>query len=376
MASPSSSVAKAHLILDALWARGTPCPFDEVIDVRSPAEYADDHIPGSINLPVLGDAERATVGTIYRGEGAFAAAKVGAAFVSANIAVHLRTHFGGQSKAYKPLIYCWRGGERSSSLATVLARIGWRTTALKGGYKTYRNLVRRELEDLLPRFEYSIVSGATGSGKTRLLHTLAARGAQVLDLEALAGHRGSVLGGWGRQPSQRRFDSLLLSACDGFVPDTPVWVEAESSRIGDVYLPASLWKKMRSAGGIEVRMPFDARVNHLLTEYANLIASPPEFKEKLRLLIPRYGHRQFGVWCLLVDSGEWAGLAASLLAVHYDPAYAVSTARYYPHVTTTETLLDELPEALDCLAQKLYPSAREREGSMRQDHRCVSEPTA
>ncbi len=351
-------MTKAPQILDALWARGSPCPFDEIIDVRSPVEYADDHLPGAVNLPVLDDDERAEVGTIYRRDGAFAAAKIGAAYVSGHIAAHLRSHFDGKGREYRPLIYCWRGGERSSSLATVLARVGWRTTVLAGGYKTYRGHVRRELDALLPRFEYRIVSGATGSGKTRLLYALAARGAQMLDLEGLAGHRGSVLGGCGPQPSQRRFDSLLLSACDAFIPDAPIWIEAESSRIGDVYLPAGLWAKMRSARGIEVRMPLEARVSHLQTEYANLIASPSELKGKLRLLVARYGHRQFEAWCSLADAGEWAGLAASLLAIHYDPAYAASTDRYYPNVTATEVMPDALPETLSALAARLHPVSR------------------
>ena len=197
------------------------------------------------------------------------------------------------------------------------------------------------------------MTGATGTGKTRLLHALAARGAQVLDLEALARHRGSVLGGSGSQPSQKRFDSLLLAVFDRFDPRVPVWVEAESNRIGDVYLPAALWSAMHSAGGIEIRMPVNERVRHLVAEYANLFANPSDLKEKLRRLTPKYGARQIAAWCLSVDAGEWDLLAASLLAIHYDAAYAASTERYFPGVTGAVELPDATAQAVGALAEKL-----------------------
>ena len=345
--------ARAPQILAALWDSAAPCPFDEMIDVRSPGEFADDYLPGAINLPVLNDAQRAEVGTIHRREGSFAAARIGAAYISTNIGAHLVGHFASKSKGYKPLVYCWRGGQRSASIALVLARIGWRTTVLAGGYKTYRAHVLRGLATAPPRFEYRVVTGATGTGKTRLLHALAARGAQVLDLEALAQHRGSVLGGSGAQPSQKRFDSLLLTAFDRFDPRAPVWIEAESNRIGDVYLPAALWTAMRSAGGIEIRMPLDERVRHLVEAYANLFEDPSDLKEKLRRLTPKYGARQIAAWCFLVDARAWYGLAKALLILHYDDSYAASTKRYFPGVTESIELADATAESVGALAEKL-----------------------
>ena len=358
MASLSPPPVRSPQILAALWPRGTACPFDEIVDVRSPAEFADDRIPGAVNLPVLDDTERVEVGTLYRRAGAFEAAKVGAALVSANIARHLGAHFAGRGKDFRPLLYCWRGGQRSASLAHVLAQIGWRTTVLHGGYKTYREHVRRELDSVPAPFEYRIVSGATGSGKTRLLHAMAARGAQVLDLEGLANHRGSVLGRRGPQPSQKGFDSRLLAAFDGFAPETPIWLEAESSRIGDIYLPAALWAKMRAAVGIELRMPREARVSHLLGEYAHLTEDPAELTRKLQSLTPRYGHRQFEAWCRSVEAGDWGALAESLLAIHYDPAYAASTERYFPNVTVAESVGDAGGETMDRLAINLIGRGR------------------
>ncbi len=223
MASPPPAPAvNAPQWLAALWKTGTPCPYDGVIDVRSPGEFAEDHLPGSVNLPVLSDDERIEVGTLYRREGAFAARRAGAALVSRNIGRHLASHFAERPREYRPLVYCWRGGQRSASLATVLAAVGWRVTVLEGGYRTYRAHVLAELDALPRRFAFRLLAGLTGTGKTRLLHRLAARGAQTLDLEGQAGHRGSVLGRLGAQPSQKAFESRLLAALGGLDPRFPV----------------------------------------------------------------------------------------------------------------------------------------------------------
>ncbi len=271
---------------------------------------------------------------------------MGAALVSVNIARHLGEHFAAKAKDYRPLVYCWRGGLRSASLATVLAQVGWRVTVLRGGYKTYRAHVRRELDALPPLFTFRVIGGATGVGKTRLLHALAARGAQVLDLEGLALHRGSILGGGDPQPSQKCFDSHLLTALDRLVPDAPVWVEAESNRIGDVYLPPALWAKLRGAEVVEVQLPTEARVRYLLAEYANLLADPELLKGKLRGLASRHGPRRIESWCQQIDARDWEALVASLLTLHYDPAYASSARRCYPNVTRTVWLVDETPTTI------------------------------
>jgi tRNA 2-selenouridine synthase len=325
-----------------------------VIDVRSPGEFAADHIPGAINLPVLSDAERAAVGTIFHQQGGFPARKVGAADVSVNIAHHLRHHLADKGKDYRPLIYCWRGGQRSASMATVLAQVGWRVTVLRGGYKTYRAHVRRELQALPPLYEFRIVAGPTGAGKTWLLRALAARGAQVLDLEALAGHRGSVLGAVGPQPAQKCFDSHLLVELGRLDPTRPVWVEAESNRVGNLFLPEALWGRLQSANGVQLVVPTGARVRHLLEEYAPLTHCPEELKAKLRRFAPRHGHRQVEAWCNSIDAGAWEAVVASLLAVHYDPAYAASAGRSYPQVTRTVQLPDVSLAALDELAGCLH----------------------
>ena len=336
----------------ALWPRGEVCPFDDILDVRSPAEFALDHLPHAVNLPVLDDAERAQVGTIYRAS-AFEARKIGAALVSANIGRHLAGHFALKDKDYKPFVYCWRGGHRSGSLATVLASVGWRVAVLAGGYKTYRAHVCRELDAVPPLFAYRVLAGATGTGKTRLLHALAARGAQTLDLEALANHRGSLLGDLGPQPSQKAFESRLLDAFQPLDVRRPVWLEAESNRIGNLYLPPVLWACMRAASGVELRVPLAGRVQLLRREYAHLVADAEGLKLRLRPLAARHGLRQVDAWFAMIDAGAWDEFVASLLATHYDPGYAVSARRCFPGVTQVHELPDASPAALEACASLL-----------------------
>ena len=148
--------------------------FDEVIDVRSPSEFALDHVPGAANCPVLDDEERARVGTLYKQVSPFDARKLGAALVSKNIARHLEEHFRGRDRGWRPLVYCWRGGKRSGAMAHVLREIGWDAATLEGGYRSYRREVMAQLEKLPARFRFRVVCGATGSGKSRLLEALAA----------------------------------------------------------------------------------------------------------------------------------------------------------------------------------------------------------
>ncbi|MBY0460354.1 MAG: tRNA 2-selenouridine(34) synthase MnmH, partial [Gemmataceae bacterium] len=314
--------------------------------------------PGAVSLPVLSDDERAEVGTLFHHEGPFVARKVGAALVSANIARHLREHLADKRKDYRPLVYCWRGGQRSGSMALVLAQVGWRVTVLSGGYRTYRAHVRRELDVWPVRFAFKVVSGPTGSGKTRLLGALRACGAQVLDLEGLAGHRGSALGAVGPQPSQKMFDSRLLEALGRLDPARPVWVEAESNRVGDVFLPPALWAGMQSADGVELNLPLPARVSLLLEEYAHFLADADGLKAKLRKFVGRHSAGQVGEWCQNVDAGAWADLAESLLVRHYDPAYTLSARRNFPRVCRPASLPDGASETLLALASNLAAEAR------------------
>lgn len=336
--------------------------YSEIIDVRSESEFAEDHLPGAINLPVLDDVERAKVGTIYKQVSPFEARKVGAAIVARNIAVHLDSHFAAKSKNYHPLVYCWRGGQRSNSIALVLNQIGWQATVLEGGYKTYRTYVREQLEQLPEKFNYQILSGLTGSGKTHILRQLAKRGVQVLDLEGLANHRGSLLGQeWegklSPQPSQKGFESLLMQALQNFDVSKMVWVEAESNKIGQIYLPPSLWQKMKQASCVEVELPIAARIEWLLQEYPHLVTHPDILKRKLEHLKSRYGREKIEDWYCLIDAGKWEALVGDLLLHHYDPAYNKSIGQCYNRVERKLQIVDlstaNVEALLDVLLRQL-----------------------
>ena len=331
--------------------------FDEIIDVRSPAEFAEDHIPGAINLPVLDDAQRAEIGTLHKQASAFAAKLAGAGLVSRNIARHLETHFATKQIAYHPLVYCWRGGNRSGSLTHVLQKIGFRAEALPGGYKTYRRAVREELDTLPAQFRYRVLCGPTGSGKSRLLAALAQAGAQVLDLETLANHRGSLLGllPGTSQPSQKYFDSLLAAALRTLDRERPVYVEAESKKIGNLGVPDALLAAMRLSSRVRLEVPLAARVQLLLEDYAHFLSAPELLASQLQHLAELRGSAVVERWQALIAKRQWTDLVASLLETHYDLAYAKSLERNYPPHADDLVLPLDSPEAgeLALVAQRL-----------------------
>jgi tRNA 2-selenouridine synthase len=301
--------------------------FSAIIDVRSPAEFAEDHAPGAINLPVLTDEERAEVGTIYVQQSRFLARRIGAAYVARNIARHLETALAGETGAFQPLVYCWRGGQRSNAMATILSQVGWRTTLLEGGYKTWRRHVSARLYDGELPFRLVMLDGNTGSGKTEVLQRLAARGVQTIDLEGLAAHRGSLLGALAdrAQPSQKMFESQLLGVLDGLDPARPVVVEAESSKVGERMVPPALWQAMLSAPRIELVASAEARARYLVTAYRDIIENRAALDEALRRLPTPPGRKRLAAWGELADAGDFEALALALMELHYDPAYRRSS---------------------------------------------------
>ncbi len=314
--------------------------FDEIIDVRSESEFAADHIPGAINCPVLNDDERARVGTLYKQVSAFDAKKLGAALVSRNIARHIDATFAPRPRIWRPLVYCWRGGGRSGALAHVLQAIGWRAGRLDGGYKAYRHAVINDLEKLPRKFDWRVICGLTGSGKSRLLRAVAARGAQVLDLEALAAHRGSVLGNLPdeRQPPQKWFESLVWSELHQFDRAQPIFVEAESKKIGNLRVPQTLIAEMWLSACVKLEAPIGLRVEMLIDEYRHFVADPALLGIQLDCLAAHYGQAQIGAWKALAGSGAWDMLVRELLESHYDPAYTRSTLKHYAHLAQGESL--------------------------------------
>jgi tRNA 2-selenouridine synthase len=315
--------------------------FDEIVDVRTPLEFTDDHIPGALNAPVLSNEERVLVGTMYAQVSPFEATRVGAAIVARNLAQHLDTTFADRPRNWRPLIYCWRGGNRSGSVTVMFNMIGWQARQLQGGYKTYRRATLDTLEHLPAAFRYIALTGPTGSGKTRLLHALREAGAQTLDLEQLAAHRGSLLGALPGepQPSQKWFDTLLVGALRGFDPARPVFVEAESRRIGAVALPFSLIDTFHRGACVEVEASREDRAKFLLHDYAHLFHNTESFKQQLSKLIGLHSRERVNGWHKLIDEGRGAELARELIDLHYDPAYARSSRQHFSELPRATHLL-------------------------------------
>lgn len=302
-----------------------------IIDARSESEFQLDHIPGAVNWPSLNDEERKRVGTIYVQDSPFEARKRGAALVSANVARHIERHVLDKPKSWQPLVYCWRGGQRSGALALVLSQIGFRVQVIQGGYKAFRTAVLVALPALAQRLHYRVVCGPTGCGKTRLLHALADAGAQVLDLEALANHRSSVLGAIpGRpQPSQKHFETRLWDTMSRFDPSRPVFVESESRKVGNLAVPGELMQAMRASPCLRLQLPEDERVALLLEDYALFVSDPSLFRDRLEALVPLRGKAQVAAWQTMVQQGDFDTVVRELLARHYDPGYAASMARSF-----------------------------------------------
>ena len=305
--------------------------FDTVIDARSPSEYALDHIPGAINCPVLDDDERRIVGTLYKQTGAFEARRIGGAMVAANLARHLREHFSEKPATWKPLVYCWRGGLRSGSMTTWLRMVGWDAQQLAGGYKSYRRHVVEQIAALAPTLNLRVICGATGSAKTRVLQALAAQGAQVLDLEALACHKGSLLGDLPGvpQPSQKQFETLIERVISAADPARPLYVEGESARIGRLSVPLPLVERLRASPVIEVQATPAARLAYLLRDYAYLGDDREALAAKMAALKELQGKETTQRWQGWARTGELSALFAELMTLHYDPHYQRSQERHF-----------------------------------------------
>lgn len=304
-----------------------PCDFSkftEIIDVRSPEEYELDHIPGAINLPVLNDEERKRVGTIYK-ENPFEARKIGAALISRNVSNLLEQKLHENGSDYSPLLYCWRGGMRSRSMTLILKSIGWNANIIQGGYRAFRQTIVNDLEGYFnnKRLDLRVISGLTGVGKTRLLHAIKEADGQIIDLEGLANHKGSLLGKPPReeQPSQKKFETMLCHEMSQLDLERPIYLEAESNRIGNVHCPAGLWGALSSAKVTHIDLPIDERIILLREDYPHFQDEPQKLLELLDVLVRLRGHTQVAEWKELIQAEDWDGFVKSILVNHYDLCY-------------------------------------------------------
>jgi tRNA 2-selenouridine synthase len=331
--------------------------FSQVIDARSESEYAEDRLPGAVNWPSLNDEERVIVGTLHKQVSAFEARKRGAAMVTANISRHIEREIPDKSHEWQPLVYCWRGGKRSGVLADLLDQIGFKVTTIQGGYKAFRNAVLADLPVLAQRLQYRVVCGLTGSGKTRLLHALAAQGAQVLDLEGLAQHRGSVLGLMPGevQPSQKQFDMRVWDKLRSFDPARPVYVESESKKVGNVAVPESLILAMRASPCLRVDLPIEERVQLLLEDYDWFVRDPDFFCGRLQALVELRGAAVVKGWQDKARAGQVGEVFRELLETHYDPGYTASIQRNFRQYAQAGVLqpAGRSAEAMDAVARGL-----------------------
>lgn len=331
--------------------------FDTIIDARTEDEHALDHVPGAVNWPTLNNAERIEIGTLYKQVNPFEAKKRGAALSARNIAAHIEREVIDKPRGWRPLVYCWRGGNRSGALATILGAIGFQVTLIEGGYKAWRAALVDDLDRIAPTLQYRVICGPTGSGKTRLLHALAAEGAQVLDLEGLACHRSSVLGHLPGQPqpSQKRFDSLVWSALKGFDPGRPVFVESESKKVGNLRVPDALMDAMRASPCIDLQVSDAERVALLLEDYDFFVRDPEHFCQRLQALTELRGRETVLGWIERVQAGRTPEVVLELLLQHYDPMYAASIRRNFVQYAQArvQALTDRSDASMKAAARQL-----------------------
>ncbi len=331
--------------------------FSAVIDARSESEFAEDRLPGARNWPTLNDAQRHQIGTVYAQVSPFEAKKRGAAIAAANIARHIERELLDQPRGWQPLLYCWRGGKRSGSLALVLDQIGFKVSVIEGGYKAFRTAVLADLPLQAGRLHYRVVCGPTGSGKTRLLQALEQAGAQVLDLEDLACHRSSVLGQvpGQPQPTQKRFDTLVWDRLRQFDASRPVFIESESKKVGNLAVPQALIEAMRASPCLRLELEDSQRVALLLEDYAFFVADPELFCERLAALVTLRGQDVVALWQAQVRAGDIEPVVRELLLRHYDPGYAASIERNFSLYASASSIVpaDRSPAAMSALAREI-----------------------
>lgn len=283
-----------------------------LLDVRSPGEYGQGHIPGAISFPLFSDAERALVGTCYKQQGKEQALELGLELVGPKMAGFIK-----QARKLAPerrlAVHCWRGGQRSASMAWLFRQAGFEVATLEGGYKNYRRFVLEGFQDV--PLDLLVVGGRTGSGKTKILKELALLGEQIIDLECIAHHKGSSFGSIGEaaQPTVEQFENDLFHALCALDPSRRVWIENESRSIGRVYIPAAFWEKMRHSPLLNVHIPEDVRIENLLQDY--VLTDKSELEAAFLRIDRKLGGQHLKAALEALQADDFA--TAARIALHY-----------------------------------------------------------
>jgi tRNA 2-selenouridine synthase len=322
-----------------------------LIDVRSPSEFLESTIPGSINIPIFNDEERSVIGTLYKQVSASIATDKGLEIFSAKLPELIKQF---KELPDNKVVFCWRGGMRSKAMATFVDLMGINVKRLQGGYRAYRNWVVEQLEQIQTPPRCIIINGYTGSGKTRILERLAAKGQPVLDLEYFAGHRGSTFGGIGLDPSnQKTFDSLLVHQLRA-IGETPYFlIEAENKRIGKISVPEFIVQAKDIGTMIVIEMPIEERVKNIIREYqpekyqAEFIEAFLKIKKRLPTDIGKDVHTQ-------LETGEYDKAFEHLLTYYYDPLYQKTFDNYANKTVTIQSAhVDEAVEQIESMLPEL-----------------------
>jgi len=328
------------------------------IDVRTPQEFAQGHLPGAINVPLFSNEERAIVGTLYKQVSVDAAKQRGLEFVSPKLPAIIKSITEYANQDYQIIIYCWRGGMRSKSIVTLLDTLNIVARQLVGGYKAYRRYVLDGLETCKIRPEIVVLSGSTGVGKTTILNELATKGHPTINLEGLANHRGSVFGqiGLGKSTTTPMFEAAVLECLEKYQDKPYIIVECESTQIGNVYIPKVLREGMRLGKTILLQASVSTRVQRIIAEYSSNRAIDAETIAHCIQAIYKYLGRKktaFLLQCLANNQIEL--LVASLLVDYYDPLYGYDNSKNakYEAIISAENL-EHATAALDTYLKRRY----------------------